>query len=327
MSTRVTAAVLATLAFAPAAHAACPVTVSAVRGAAPLRLSFHAGCPSAAYRWSFGDGTAGDGPSATHAYAGGRFAPTLSTDSGTQRLPVITSVALSLVAPRKADYGERVTLHAQVVPKLPVRLGGRLFRQGRLTVTVTQPFLTAVAGPAVVRRAIVVKPRLDVHLDGARTVGSPLHVVAILRPAHAGRVRVLVDGLPSARVETSEVRTARIVVLSKPRPSWAPVSKVVRAHIGAPSLALGARGPGVVALEQRLRELDYAVRDTRGVFDDAVEAAVVAFQKVNGLERTGVVTPGIWDRLARAGIPRARYGGNHVEVDKARQVLFLVRDG
>src|SRR5207302_1347647 len=101
VSTRVTAAVLATLAFAPAAHAACPVTVSAVRGAAPLRLSFHAGCPSAAYRWSFGDGTAGDGPSATHAYAGGRFAPTLSTDSGTQRLPVITSVALSLVAPRR----------------------------------------------------------------------------------------------------------------------------------------------------------------------------------------------------------------------------------
>ena len=327
MRTRVTAAVIATLAFAPAAHAACPVTVSAMRGAAPLRLSFHARCPSAGYHWDFGDGMAGDGVSVTHTYAGGRFTPALSTDSGTQRLAVITSVALSLVAPRKADYGERVTLHAQVVPKLPVRLGGRLFRHGKLTVTVTQPFLTAVAGPAAVRRAIVVKPRLDVRLDGARTVGSPLRVVAILRPAHAGSVHVLVDGRPSARVETTEVRTARIVVLSKPRPSWAPVSKVVRAHIGAPSLALGARGPGVVALEQHLRELHYAVRDTRGVFDDAVETAVVAFQKVNGLERTGVVTPGIWDRLARAGIPRARYGGNHVEVDKARQVLFLVRDG
>jgi len=246
--TRVTAAVIATLAFAPAAHAACPVTVSAMRGAAPLRLSFHARCPSAGYHWDFGDGIAGDGASVTHTYAGGRFTPALSTDSGTQRLAVITSVALSLVAPRKADYGERVTLHAQVVPKLPVRLGGRLFRQGKLTVTVTQPFLTAVAGPAAVRTAIVVKPRLDVRLNGARTVGSPLSVVAILRPAHAGSVHVLVDGLPSAQVETSEVRTARIVVLSKPRPSWAPVSKVVRAHIGAPALVVGAHEPGVDAL-------------------------------------------------------------------------------
>ena len=26
-------------------------------------------------------------------------------------------------------------------------------------------------------------------------------------------------------------------------------------------------------------------------------------------------------------VPRARYPGNHIEVDKARQVLFVVRDG
>jgi N-acetylmuramoyl-L-alanine amidase len=166
-----------------------------------------------------------------------------------------------------------------------------------------------------------------VRLNGSLTVGSPLHVVAILRPAHAGRVHVLVDGLPSTRVATRDVRTARIVVLSKPRPSWSAVSRVVRARIGAPRLSLGAHGPGVVALERRLAELHYAVRDTRGVFDDAVQAAVIAFQKVNGLDRTGIVTPGTWTGLAHAGVPRARYAGNHVEVDKTRQVLFLVRDG
>ena len=61
--------------------------------------------------------------------------------------------------------------------------------------------------------------------------------------------------------------------------------------------------------------------------DEDDEDAVVAFQKVNGLERTGLVTPGLWTRLATAGTPRARYTGDHVEVDKTRQVLFLVRGG
>jgi peptidoglycan hydrolase-like protein with peptidoglycan-binding domain len=101
----------------------------------------------------------------------------------------------------------------------------------------------------------------------------------------------------------------------------------VLAHIGAPSLSLGAHGPGVVALERRLAELHYAVRNTSGVFDADLEQSVLAFQKVNGLPRTGVVTPSLWARLAQAGVPFARYSGNHVEVDKTRQVLFLVRAG
>ena len=89
----------------------------------------------------------------------------------------------------------------------------------------------------------------------------------------------------------------------------------------------GAHGPAVVAFEQRLRELHYALRDTGGVFDDDDQEAVYAFQQVNGLAPTGVVTPGLWARLVHAGVPRARYGGDHVEVDKTRQVLFLVRKG
>src|SRR5690242_4305514 len=206
------------LAFAPAAHA-CTAKISAVRGAAPLRVSFRALCTSSTYRWDFGDGRTAEGQAVTHTYAGGRFAPRLATDAGTDRLAPILSVALSIVAPRKADYGQSVTLRAHVVPKVPVRIGNRRFRDGKVTITVTQPFLTAVAGPAVVCRAIVVKPRLDVRLDGSPTVGAPLHVVAVLRPAHAGAVHVTVDGLPSNRVDTGSVRTARSVVLSKPRSS------------------------------------------------------------------------------------------------------------
>jgi peptidoglycan hydrolase-like protein with peptidoglycan-binding domain len=327
MRIRAVATVVASLALAPAAHAACPVKVSAVRGSAPLTVRFQAACVSTSYHWAFGDGTVANGRAVTHAYDGGRFMPTLTSKSGTERLEPITSVALSLVVPRKADYGERVTLHAQAEPNVPIRLGGRLFHHGALTITVTQPFLTAVAGPAVVRRAIVVKPRLDVRLTGSRTVGSRLDVVAILRPAHAGSLQARVDGRLTTEVDTTGAHTARIVVLSTPKTGWAAVSRVLQARVGAPALSLGAQGPAVVALEQRLRALHYALRDADGVFDEDDQEAVYAFQKVNGLDRTGVVEPGLWARLAAAGVPRARYPGDHVEVDKTRQVLFLVRGG
>ena len=48
---------------------------------------------------------------------------------------------------------------------------------------------------------------------------------------------------------------------------------------------------------------------------------------MNGLPRTGRVEPWLWRRLAHAGVPRAARGGDYLEVDKTRQVLFDVRDG
>ena len=60
---------------------------------------------------------------------------------------------------------------------------------------------------------------------------------------------------------------------------------------------------------------------------DTVEA-VWAFQKVYRLRRTGRVTPSLWRLLRRVGAPGARVRrGDHIEVDKTRQILFEVRDG
>jgi peptidoglycan hydrolase-like protein with peptidoglycan-binding domain len=318
---------VAALALAPAAHAACPVKVSKTSGAAPLRVTFRAGCASTVYRWRFGDGARAEGRAVSHAFRGGRFAPVLVTDAGPQPVRPVTSVSLRLLAPRRARYGEQVTLRARVVPKLPVQLAGMPFRGGRLSLTVTQPFLTAVAGGVAVRATIGVVPRLDVRIDGERTVGAPLHVVAAVHPASAGTLRVDVDGRPTTAIDTTTVRASRIVVSTVPRRGWLAASRVVHAHVHAPSLSLGARGAAVAALEQRLDELHYAIRDHAGVYDDDDWQAVLAFQKVNGLGATGAVTPDLWRRLALAGPPRARETGDHVEVDKTRQVLVVVRDG
>src|SRR5262245_346467 len=120
------------LVAAPAAHAACPVTTSALRGPAPLKVAFRAHCPSGSYRWVFGAVPAATRRAVKHTYAGGRFKPVLVIDTGRQRFAPVTSVALTVVAPRKADYGASATLRALVKPQVPVRLGGRLFRHGEL---------------------------------------------------------------------------------------------------------------------------------------------------------------------------------------------------
>jgi lipoprotein-anchoring transpeptidase ErfK/SrfK len=83
----------------------------------------------------------------------------------------------------------------------------------------------------------------------------------------------------------------------------------------------------VRALEQRLRELRYALPRVDGVYGLDTYQAVLAFQKVVGLPWTGRVDGQVWARLRRANVPHARYGGNHIEISKGRQVLFVVRNG
>jgi hypothetical protein len=102
----------------------------------------------------------------------------------------------------------------------------------------------------------------------------------------------------------------------------------LRVTVTMPNLATGSRGPSVHFLEQRLSELHYALEHVDGYFGQDTYDAVIAFQKVHWLERTGRVGPAFWRRLRTASIPSARYrSGSHFEVDKERQVLFDVRGG
>jgi lipoprotein-anchoring transpeptidase ErfK/SrfK len=55
--------------------------------------------------------------------------------------------------------------------------------------------------------------------------------------------------------------------------------------------------------------------------------AVVAFQKLHGLPRTGTVDARFWRVISASSVPRARYSGDHIEVSKPLQVLFVVRGG
>lgn len=81
-------------------------------------------------------------------------------------------------------------------------------------------------------------------------------------------------------------------------------------------------------VEQRLSDLGYWITKVDGKSDDSTRQAILAFQKVEGRKRTGVLSASDMALLRNASRPRAKYasGPAHVEVDIGRQVLFYVGD-
>jgi hypothetical protein len=318
---RLVLAGIAALAFAPAAHAGCGIAATALTGKAPLTVTLTAQCASAAYTWDLGDGTTATGPTVQHSYAAGSWRPTLTSDAGVEKVGPVTSVSLTVSLPRRVRYARYVALRAIVVPRIPVTYRGRRFQHGALRVRVLGP------GPYVVRAfgvsanaSTVVVPQLIVATRGTPIVGAPLRVVATLHPAIAGRV------VASRSIDTRTAHVAHVRVRTRPAAGWAAVTKSVAVAVAQPRLAPGSRGASVRALETRLAELRFAVQQD-GVFGGDDTDALLAFQKLAGLPRTGIADAAVWRRLLVARAPAARYPGNHVEVDKARQVLFVVRGG
>lgn len=77
--------------------------------------------------------------------------------------------------------------------------------------------------------------------------------------------------------------------------------------------------------EQRLWQLGYWAGPIDGRFDSASRHALIAFQKVQRLDRTGKLTTDELIALRNASRPVSRFGTQpHVEIDLERQVLFLI---
>ncbi len=95
------------------------------------------------------------------------------------------------------------------------------------------------------------------------------------------------------------------------------------------NLRLGDHGPAVLALQRQLAALGYEVRKPDGELGSETSHAVVAFQKVNRLDRDGVAGPKTMKALAapRRPVPRQRGAGLHVEADLALQVVYVVSGG
>src|SRR5579862_3457215 len=319
---------VAALVAAPAASSsrrdACAVTATPVTGAAPLQVTFAASCTSSTYTWSFGDGQQAEGPSVVHVYTAGRWAPSLATDAGTQTLPGVTSISLTLTGPEHARYAQWVTLHAAVTPSLPVEVRGRTVVRGRIRLRAlsTQPYVAFAGGIRSEPWRITLTPKLVVHVTRIATVGQRVRVRASLHPARAGTVH-------ATQVSTVKPGAVKVVVTTTPAPGWEAVDATATVNVVQPTLTVGAAGRSVVALEQTLAEGHYLLPSRGDVFTPDLTDALYAFQKVNRLSRTGIADAATWRALAKQVVARPRFTtpSFHVEVNKPLQVLYVVRGG
>ena len=109
----------------------------------------------------------------------------------------------------------------------------------------------------------------------------------------------------------------------------APVATVKAAVVAPRQLRFGMRGGDVMGLQHRLGVLKYDIGTANGVFGSETRNAIIAFQKVNGLERDGVVGPKTRAKLARPLTPTPRYKrkGISLEANLDKQVLLVFSEG
>jgi len=184
------------------------------------------------------------------------------------------------------------------------------------------------------------KPILTRRMAGLRYPGNRLVLKGRLRPASAAsltlkvgardwHVRVKQDGRYTAFLPTNRLGRHRARLVLAPHQGYKGFTARRYYRILAPALSTGAHGTAVLALERRLAALRHIVRGgPNGYYAYDTYEAVLAFQKVHRMARTGRVSRDVWRVLGRAKVPKARVArGSHVEVSKTLQVLYEVRKG
>ena len=350
--------------FAGSAAAAPPAvlaTASATVGVAPFAVTLSASGDAATYSWDFGDGTRGEGASVRHVYSPGRFVAVVTATSEAGETAqarvelVVRERTVTLNVPRAANYEGTISVsgvlrpavagaHVQVYRGRTYVTSARVAANGRFRATVRLrapgPYHARYGAARSAERAVAVRPKLVTSLAPAASVGTRLTLAARLAPPTAGILRVEVrrggrivardSGRGGLRVgiPTGIAGNVRVLVTSAPAPGFAAARSALSTSVVLPSLGIGSRGPSVLALERRLAQLRFALRGVDSTYATDTFEAVLAFQKVQGLARTGRVDASLWGRLATASIPRPRYpGGTRIEVDKTRQLLFEIERG
>ena len=135
-----------------------------------------------------------------------------------------------------------------------------------------------------------------------------------------------VPSQPTTTTTTAEPTTTSTTVKA-PTTSSTSTTVAAPAEPADGTLRRGDRGAEVLALQRQLRALGYWHGTSDETYGYLTEQAITAFQKVEGLSPDGVAGPATRAALAEADRPSTSAKGNLVEVDKGRQILFVVRDG
>lgn len=207
-------------------------------------------------------------------------------------------------------------------------------------------FDAAAASPKSVVR---VQPRINARFSpGAVLKGQGTTLLGTIAPAYQGArvalqrrtgsgsfVTVLTvatasDGRYSARITPTVTTTYRAVLVGTSAYNAAAAAPLT-VRVDPRDLRMGMRGPDVLAVEQALWSQGRAdVGRIDGVFDNDTRHGVIAFQKSQGLARTGVFQSVTRTRLAghTQRAPRvAPTASRTVEIDLSQQVLRMYERG
>jgi hypothetical protein len=253
--------------------------------------------------------------------------------------------AVTLAAqPAVAGYGGAVRLQGSTVPLSDVFLVQRLASGWTVVAQTTAgtdgafSFERRARAPGVFQArtlggqsgsvAVRVRPKLTVRIRHSVLRGR-------LAPASAGpvfvrgrRIRVGPNGRFRVRLDRLRAGSHRVNVAVRPHAGFVAISRRLSFRLRRPLLRIGSHGPNVLALKRRLVELGYALPALDSGYGEGTFEAVLAFQKVHGLPRTGIADGRVWNVLARATRPQPRVRrGDYIEVSKTLQTLYEVRDG
>jgi peptidoglycan hydrolase-like protein with peptidoglycan-binding domain len=137
---------------------------------------------------------------------------------------------------------------------------------------------------------------------------------------------------------TAETASAAPAAFAKPAAPAAPAARAVTTSVTAPAayappkraLAPGMKGADVKALQERLSSLKYYLGTIDSQFGGNTQAALWAFQEINGVKVTGVVDAATKRALVHPRTYKSpSYAGKRatrVEVSQALEVLVLFKN-
>jgi lipoprotein-anchoring transpeptidase ErfK/SrfK len=202
------------------------------------------------------------------------------------------------------------------------------------------------ADPAVVSaaQALAVKPRATVSHGSLVPFLTSTFVVKIAPAAYDGLVvvkvmhRGVVVGTYKARAKNGKatlrfpLRGVDAFTLGVVLPAAAGLDgRTVQAKVSvrAKTLSAGSSGPYVKGMLTALQRLRFRVPNIGSRFTSQVKDSVMAFQKAYRLKRTYVFNTECWRKIDGARLIKARHASpaTHIEVDKGRQILMIVKGG
>lgn len=165
-----------------------------------------------------------------------------------------------------------------------------------------------------------------VHLRSGMLAAGP--VVAAEAPSGLGRRRAL---------QSAGVVGALLTVGLAGAPSASAAPAARRAAPAAPSapaapnrrvLKVGSSGADVRELQTLLSGAGYWLGSVDGSFGHLTQQAVWALQKYHGLTRDAICGPATWAKALAKTRPVAKsHSTPHLEIDKRRQLIFVVSGG